>query len=581
MPITLTVLNTLANIIIFLLVLGVVINIHELGHLFFAKRAGILCHEFSFGMGPRLWSKKVGETVYSIRAIPFGGYVSMAGEEIEADILKTGQKVRLGFDASGEVNRIVVNASDPNYHDFVEVKIESYDLSSPAGQRLYINEYTVNRQAMYVMDKKHIQITPKDRSFTHKSKLQRFLVTFGGPLMNFLLAYAVFLIISFTVGVPVDSSPVVGDVGLNTPAAQVIEPGDKIISINGIPVDAWQGDNYSVSSELDTMATSYTIVVERDGQQITLDPIRPQYIFYGLGFTSKVDSDALIIDTPLYRNSELRTGDQLLSINGTAMNTWNDVIDFALAHTGGSTDPNDLYDFSVYRVTTAAVAGQVTKIVTDSANSDYQILTIKGTADGKNHEYRIYKTESIVVSVGDSVDVGTALGSGGDYTISYVIYGAKILDVMGYQPFYSRIGISPTYRFSFFGSFGTAWVSFKSAAISIFKTIYLLFASNLIGVSDLSGFVGIFSLTSQAAAAGVISLLSWVGLLSVNLGILNLLPIPALDGGRIVFIGYEVVTGRKPNQKVENWLHTIMFFLLMGLLVFITYNDILRLIGLK
>ncbi len=84
-------------------------------------------------------------------------------------------------------------------------------------------------------------------------------------------------------------------------------------------------------------------------------------------------------------------------------------------------------------------------------------------------------------------------------------------------------------------------------------------------------------MTSTAAAAGIVSLLSWIGLLSVNLGVVNLLPIPALDGGRLVFIGYEAIVGRKPNQKVENILHTVMFFLLMGLLIFITYNDIANL----
>ncbi len=86
-------------------------------------------------------------------------------------------------------------------------------------------------------------------------------------------------------------------------------------------------------------------------------------------------------------------------------------------------------------------------------------------------------------------------------------------------------------------------------------------------------------MTSEAASQGLITLLSFVGLLSVNLGILNLLPIPALDGGRIVFIGYEAITKKKPNQKVENWLHTIVFFLLIALMIYVTYNDILRLIG--
>ena len=83
----------------------------------------------------------------------------------------------------------------------------------------------------------------------------------------------------------------------------------------------------------------------------------------------------------------------------------------------------------------------------------------------------------------------------------------------------------------------------------------------------------------QASTEGFIYLVQFVALLSVNLGILNLLPIPALDGGRIVFIGYEAITKKKPNQKVENWLHTIVFFLLISLMVYVTYHDILRLIG--
>src|SRR5690554_4300464 len=84
-------------IIIFVLVLGVVILVHEFGHFLFAKRAGILCHEFSIGMGPAIYKIKKGETVYAIRAIPIGGYVSMAGEDPETDKLKKGQTIYLQF----------------------------------------------------------------------------------------------------------------------------------------------------------------------------------------------------------------------------------------------------------------------------------------------------------------------------------------------------------------------------------------------------------------------------------------------------------------------------------------------------
>ena len=519
MLITLSFISTIWNIIIFLVVLGLVICIHELGHFFFAKRAGVLCHEFSFGMGPRLWSKKFGETVFSIRAIPFGGFVSMSGEEIESDVIKVGQKIRLGFDSSNEVNRIIINSSNTNYHDFLEVKVEEFDLFSVEGNRLYINEHTVKRNAMYVTDKGHIQIAPKDRSFAYKTKWQRFITTFGGPLMNFILAFVVYLIISFSVGVPNMASTEIGGVQESMPAHEVIEIGDRVISINDIPVASWSGETNSVSSELAKLADSYVFVVERNGAVMELSSINPQFIFYGLGFALDADADGLYIESPLYIDTLLESGDQIISIDGVEMNSYADLILFANSNLEGSTEEEP--------------------------------------------------TEISVERDGDTV------------LISYVAYGEDVLDAMGYEIFYSRVGISGIMRFSFFGSFGSAWSSFSTAGLTIFKTIGLMFSSNQVGVSDLSGFVGIFSMTSQAAANGIISLLAWIGLLSVNLGIVNLLPIPALDGGRIVFLGYEAITKRKPNQKVENLLHTLMFFLLMGLLVFITYNDILRLFGLK
>jgi len=70
-------------------------------------------------------------------------------------------------------------------------------------------------------------------------------------------------------------------------------------------------------------------------------------------------------------------------------------------------------------------------------------------------------------------------------------------------------------------------------------------------------------------------------LISIILAFMNILPIPALDGGRLVFLGYETITNRKPNPKVENTLHYVMYLLLMGLFIFITYNDILRLFNIR
>ena len=581
MLITLSFITTLWNIIIFLIVLGLVICIHELGHLLFAKRAGILCHEFSFGMGPRLWSKKYGETVFSIRAIPFGGFVSMAGEEIEADIIKIGQKIRLGFDGNNEVNRIILNASDTNYHDFLEVKVEQYDLSSEEGTRLYINGYTVKRDAMYVTNKSHIQIAPKDRSFTYKTKWQRLMTTFGGPLMNFVLALFVYLIIGFAIGVPTADSTVIGTVKEDMPSEKFLVDGDKILSINGVDVSAWSGESDSVTSELNKLSDSYVFEIEHKNGVVSTYEISPLFYFYGLGFSINVNSDDLIIENALYRNSGFIKGDEILSINGISIANWQELYDFALANKEGSDSKEDLYTTTVYRQTKSISDGEIGSIISEG---DYYIVSVDyyatETTEAYSTTYKINLTETLLVDEGDIVTTDTALSSGSNYSYSYIVYGEDILNSQGVTFFDSLVGISSETHFSLFGGIANGISSFWNAAMSIFNTLNLLFSSNLISISDLSSFIGIFSLTSEAAANGIISLLAWIGLLSVNLGIVNLLPIPALDGGRIVFIGYEAITKRRPNQKVENLLHTIIFFLLIALLIFITYNDILRLFGL-
>jgi regulator of sigma E protease len=140
------------------------------------------------------------------------------------------------------------------------------------------------------------------------------------------------------------------------------------------------------------------------------------------------------------------------------------------------------------------------------------------------------------------------------------------------------IGVSPEHEASFFQSFAYGFKGIAASSTMIFDTLRLLF-NNTVGVSDLSGPVGIYTITSNALSQGFKTFINWTALLSVNLGIINLLPIPALDGGRLVFLGYEGITKRKVNRTVENYLHAAMFFLLIGLFIFITYHDILRLLN--
>ncbi|MDE7161544.1 MAG: site-2 protease family protein, partial [Anaeroplasmataceae bacterium] len=183
----------IVSILAFILILGVIIIIHEGGHFFFARKAGILCHEFSIGMGPAVYKKKFGETTFCIRAIPIGGYVSMAGEEVTSDLVKVGNQIGLNL-LDGKVSEII---TEEDIDAFVRGEVTSVDLYGLDGNPLFITindgfqeqYYEVMRDAFYVMKKnERMQITPYDRSFESKTILQRFLTLFAGPLMNFLLA---------------------------------------------------------------------------------------------------------------------------------------------------------------------------------------------------------------------------------------------------------------------------------------------------------------------------------------------------------------------------------------------------------
>ncbi|MFW5998162.1 MAG: RIP metalloprotease RseP [Halanaerobiaceae bacterium] len=175
----------LTTIISFIIVLGVLIFFHEFGHYIMAKKAGIKVEEFALGWGPKLISHKKGETLYSIRIIPIGGFCNMAGE-------------------------------------FLPGKEE---------------ELEEEEREKYLKAKK------EGKCFHQKSIWQRFLVIFMGPFMNFLLAAFIFIIIFSVFGLPIDSSQttVIGDVTPGQPAREAgLKPGDEILAINDQEVDNWQ-----------------------------------------------------------------------------------------------------------------------------------------------------------------------------------------------------------------------------------------------------------------------------------------------------------------------------------------------------
>ena len=121
--------------------------------------------------------------------------------------------------------------------------------------------------------------------------------------------------------------------------------------------------------------------------------------------------------------------------------------------------------------------------------------------------------------------------------------------------------------------------SFKKAG-AIFKQMFVVLGSLFTGklsINKLSGPVGIYSIVGQTKSQGIASLLYLVALLSINVGVINILPFPAFDGGRVLFLIIEKLKGSPVSPKVENTIHSIGFILLILLMIYITFNDIFRL----
>lgn len=127
----------------------------------------------------------------------------------------------------------------------------------------------------------------------------------------------------------------------------------------------------------------------------------------------------------------------------------------------------------------------------------------------------------------------------------------------------------------FVGSIKYAFIKFYSVIESMIFTLYALFTGK-IGVNALSGPIGMYQVVEVAAASGFINLMYLLALLSINVGILNILPIPAFDGGRILFLIIEKIMGKPINQKIEGWAHYIGFILLILLSLYVAFNDIIR-----
>ncbi|WP_341301947.1 RIP metalloprotease RseP [Lysinibacillus sp. FSL H8-0500] len=413
--------------IAFILIFGMLVFFHELGHFLFAKRAGILVREFAIGMGPKIYGKTHGETMYTIRLLPIGGYVRMAGEDMDGTELQPGYRIGLIVNEDNIVQKIIFNQNNKQLPDLLFLEVERADLEKDLFVEGYDEEerlvrYQVARDCVLVENGRELVIAPQDRQFNAKTVGQRAMTIFAGPLFNFILAFVIYLVIGLIHGVPT-YEPIITEVVENDPAAQAgMLAGDKVTAIDGQAVEKWQDLAAIVQ---DHPNENISVTVERDGQSVNLD------------------------------------------------------------------------------------------------------MTVKEIQqDGEKYG-----------------QIGVRYESPREFNpLKAVVYGAQ-----------------ETYNMT----------------VKIFELLGMLITGKFT-IDALSGPVGIYKATEQVAQYGIMNLMNWAAMLSINLGIMNLLPLPALDGGRLLFFGFEALRGKPIDRQKEGLVHFVGIVLLMILMVVVTWNDIQR-----
>jgi regulator of sigma E protease len=443
-----------------IIVLGVLIFVHELGHFWAAKLVGVEVQRFSIGLGPKVWGAKWGETEYVLSAIPLGGYVKMGG---------------MG--------------------DEVLEKIEGGEASASA--------------------------VPDARAFDKKPIWARTLVISAGVIMNMVFAFVVYTAVAGIWGVPEFATTRVGQVFRESlpPGAEglaEIPRGAHLVRVGNREVDSW-GD---VTRELVQVAPGHLTLEFRapPGQvEITVPEGEGTGSRLAESLAPWMDASvgAVIPGSPAERGG-VEAGDRILAVDGTELLNWYDFLEAVRSQPGARVELRILRD-----------GRELSRVVTLDSNESVDPVTGEKVLEGQ---------------------VG--------------IQGA-----MAFVSLTLPESVRAGYR--------------QTVAITGFILAFLrdLVTGN-VPARSVGSIVTIGELSGQAAAMGLDSFLSFMALFSINLAILNLLPIPVLDGGHLLFLAIEALRGGRP-LSVEHRMRwsQVGFVVLIGIMVWALSNDFMRLFG--
>ncbi|MDA3974371.1 RIP metalloprotease RseP [Enterococcus thailandicus] len=269
------------TILTFVIVFGILVIVHEFGHFFFAKRSGILVREFAIGMGPKIYGHQAKDgTTYTLRLLPIGGYVRMAGNGDDETEMAPGMPLSLSLNSDGVVEKINLSKK-VQLTNGIPVELVRYDLEDELTITAFVNgddteavTYPVDHDATIIeADGTEIRIAPRDVQFQSAKLWQRMLTNFAGPMNNFILAILLFIVLAFMQGgVQVTNTNQIGAV-LPNGAAEVagLKENDHILSINDKRITSWTDLTSQITAN---PGKKLNFEVQRDGkvQDIEVTP---------------------------------------------------------------------------------------------------------------------------------------------------------------------------------------------------------------------------------------------------------------------------------------------------------------------
>jgi len=436
--------NTVLGIV---LVLGVMILVHEWGHFIVARFFGVRVDVFSIGFGPRLFGWKRGATDYRVSALPLGGYVRMAGQDLTE--IDSGEKGPTG-------------APDE------------------------------------VMSKK---------------RWQRALISFAGPAVNLimpiLLLGGFYAVKGFPYQAYLNKPIVLSELPSDGPLAKNgAKDGDQIVAVNGIQTANWNQAERVLSEIAQGQNFTLTIAM-KDGAKhdIAIDGAQLKPGSNLLGYPPAPAIVGQLTSGMPAKAAGLKEGDLIENVNGIAVHNWYQCVDL-IKKSGGAK----------------------LKLVVQR-NASFVNLEIPTVQDKDEEGQTIWK-----------IGVGPA----GEWS---------------FRP--STVG----------SAFRTASKETYDGTLNLLGVLGKLFTGQLC-VKQLQGFVGIAVRAGQAVQSGPVDTINLMAMISLNLGILNLLPIPILDGGHILLLSIEGIRRRDLSLAFKERFIQVGFVFLLLLFAFVMYNDV-------